>query len=174
MRRIIALAALPLALAAVLYLAGCNGDAAKTNGGNSAETDHDHDHDHAHAHGPHGGALVELGNDEKYHAEWTTDEDGKVTVWILDGSGEKEVPIAAEKLTIDTSDPKGEASFDLAAVKRTEGDMPTAFQFEIDGSQGKELQGVLEALGGDVTATLKADINGDPREGKIEKHEHKH
>ena len=113
MRRIIALAALPLALAAVLYLAGCNGDAAKTNGGNSAETDHDHDHDHAHAHGPHGGALVELGNDEKYHAEWTTDEDGKVTVWILDGSGEKEVPIAAEKLTIDTSDPKGEASFDL-------------------------------------------------------------
>jgi hypothetical protein len=32
----------------------------------------------------------------------------------------------------------------------------------------------LEALGGEVTATLKADINGDAREGKIEKHEHKH
>jgi hypothetical protein len=172
MRRIITLAALPLAMAAALYLAGCNGDADKTDADKAAEHD-DHDHAH-HAHGPHGGALVELGDDEKYHAEWVTEETGKVSVWILDGTGEKEVPIAAEKVTIDTKDPKGESSFDLAAVNRTEGDMPTAFQFEIEGSQGKELLGVLEALGGEVTATLKADINGDASEGKIEKHEHKH
>ncbi|HUE69598.1 MAG TPA: hypothetical protein VMP01_01815 [Pirellulaceae bacterium] len=173
MRRIITLAALPLAMAVALYLAGCNRDAGKTDGDKAAEKEHDHDHEH-HAHGPHGGALVELGDDEKYHAEWVTEESGKVTVWILDGAGEKEVPIAAEKVTIETTDPKGEASFDLAAVNRTEGDMPTAFQFEIEGSQGTELLGILEALGGDITATLKADINGDVREGKIEKHEHKH
>jgi len=168
MHRIITLAVLPLAALTVLYLAGCNGDGDKTGGDKSAETEHDHEH---HAHGPHGGALVELGTDEKYHAEWTTEESGKVTIWILDGAGEKEVPIAAEKVSIDTKDPKGEVSFDLAAANPVDG---KAFQFEIDGSQGKELLGILEALGGDVTATLKADINGDAREGKIEKHEHKH
>ncbi len=170
MRRIIALAALPLALLAALYLTGCNGkpDADKQDG------DKHEEHDHAHAHGPHGGALVELGTDEKYHAEWATDEGGKVTVWILDGAAEKDVPIAAEQVTIATKDPQGDGSFNLTAVNRTTGDMPTAFQFEIEGASGKELLGVLETLGGDVTATLQADINGDVREGKIEKHEHKH
>ena len=173
MRRILTLAAVPLALSAALYLAGCNGDTAKTNGDGSAEHD-DHGHDHDHAHGPHGGAIVELGEDHKYHAEWTTEGSGKVAVWILDSEMKKEVPIAAEKVTIETKDPKGANTYELLAVNRTEGDMPTAFQFEIEGSQGTELLGTLEALGGEITATLKADINGDPREGKIEKHEHKH
>lgn len=173
MRRYGLFVIIPLALSFALCLTGCNRDVPKTDGDKTAEKEHDHDHEH-HAHGPHGGALVELGDDEKYHAEWVTEENGKVTVWILDGAAEKEVPIAAETVTIVTTDPKGEASFDLAAVNRTEGDMPTAFQFEIEGSQGTELLGILEALGGDITATLKADINGDPREGKIEKHEHKH
>jgi uncharacterized lipoprotein len=111
MGRFVALTALPLAMLTAMYLAGCNsnGEADKKDGDKAEE------HDHAHAHGPHDGALVELGDDEKYHAEWATDESGKVTVWILDGEAEKEVPIAAEKVTIDTKDQR-EASFDLAAV----------------------------------------------------------
>src|SRR5262245_25552956 len=135
MHRFVTLATFSLATLTFLYLSGCNGgqDADKKNGDKSEE------HDHAHAHGPHGGASVELGSDEKYHAEWATDESGKVTVWILDGAGEKEVPIAAETVTINTKDPKGEASFELAAVDRTAGDKPMAFQFEIDGAKGTEL-----------------------------------
>ena len=169
MGRFVGLTALPLALLSALYLAGCNGQgqADKKDDGKTAE--------HVHAHGPHGGALVELGDDEKYHAEWATDESGKVTIWILDGTGEKEVPIGAEKVTIDTKDPKGEASFDLAAINRTTDDKPTAFQFEIDGAKGQELLGILEALGGEITASLKVDVGElQPRTGKIEKHEHKH
>jgi hypothetical protein len=168
MRRIVALTPLPLALVAALYLAGCNrngGDAVKPDGDKAEE------HDHDHAHGPHGGALVELGTDEKYHAEWATEESGKVTVWILDGEAKAEVPIGAETITIATKDPKGERSFELSAVNRTTEATPTAFQFEIE---DKELLGVLETLGAEVTATLKADINGDAREGKIEKHDHSH
>jgi len=170
MGRYVGLTALPLALLTIIYLAGCNGN------GNADKKDGEKtdQHDHAHAHGPHGGALVELGTDEKYHAEWATEDSGKVTVWILDGAGEKEVPIAAETVTIDTKDPKGEASFELAAVDRRTGDKPMAFQFEIEGAKGTELLGVLETLGGEIKATLKVDINGDVRQGKIEKHEHKH
>lgn len=170
MHRYGSLAAFPLILAAALCLVGCNGGAAKKGGDKQEEHDHAH-----HAHGPHGGALVELGNDEKYHAEWATDENGKVTIWILDGEGEKEVPIAADKVTIATKDLQGERTFELAAVNRTTGDKPTAFQFEIEGADGKELLGVLEALGGDITATLKVDVGeAQPRTGKIEKHEHNH
>ena len=171
MRRFLVLACLPLALVTALYLAGCNGGGTADKGNGQTTDEHDHEH---HAHGPHGGALVELGTDEKYHAEWATDESGKVTVWILDGAGEKEVPIAAETVSIDTKDAEGESSFELAAVNRTTDEKPTAFQFEIDGAKGKELLGILEALGGNVTATLKVDVNGDARQGKIEKHEHKH
>lgn len=172
MRRIAALIAIPLAVAAALYLSGCNrnaGDSANSDGDHAGG--HDHEHDHAHAHGPHGGALVELGSDEKYHAEWATEESGKVTVWILDGGAEKEVPIGAETVTIATKDPKGERDFELAAVNRTTEATPTAFQFEVE---DKELLGVLETLGEEVTATLQVDVNGDQREGKIEKHEHHH
>jgi hypothetical protein len=167
MGRFVKLAALSLALLSALYLAGCNGGQAGKKDGEKSE-------EHDHAHGPRGGALVELGDDEKYHAEWATDESGKVTVWILDGKAETDVPIAAEKVTIETKDPQGEASFDLLAVNRTTGDKPTAFQFEIDGAKGQELLGILETLGGEITATLQADLNGDVRTGKIEKHEHKH
>lgn len=171
MRHWTRLAALPLALAAALYFAGCNGGGTTAEKKNGEEA---HDHDHP-AHGPHGGALVELGTDEKYHSEWATDESGKVTVWILDGTGEKEVAIAAEKVTITAKDPQGERSFDLAAVNRATGDKTAASQFEVEGADGKELLGVLETLGGDITATLIVDVGESlPRHGKIEKHEHKH
>ncbi|MGH6961022.1 MAG: hypothetical protein ACREE7_11100 [Dongiaceae bacterium] len=158
------MAALPLAVAATLYLAGCNGGGATTEKKNGEEA---HEHEHP-AHGPNGGHLIELGKEE-YHAEWVVGAGNKVTIYILDGKGEKPVPIAAETVTIVAKDAKGEQSFDLPAVNRTTGDMPSASQFELESA---ELAGSLETLGGENTATFKADINGKPFEEKIEPGHH--
>jgi hypothetical protein len=81
-----------------LFVYGCGGSAPKT-----AHHDHDHDHDHA-APGPHGGHLIELG-DEAFHGELThNDPTHKVTVYLLDGAA-KATPAATDlpaevKLTV--------------------------------------------------------------------------
>lgn len=163
---------IPVAALLAVWLVGCGGTTTpeKKTGGTSGE--HDHDHDHAHA-GPHGGHLIELG-EEEYHGEWTHDEaSGTVTVYILDGAAKKEVPIAAEKVVIELKQEDKVTPFELAAVNRTSGDMPTAFQFEIS---DKTFLGQLEVLSKAGGAVLKVDINGKPFEGKIteEEHDHKH
>lgn len=163
----------PVALAALtpLFLLGCGGSGDKpTTEVKDKGHDHAHDHDHAH-HGPHEGHLIELG-EEEFHAEWTHDDaTGKVTIYVLDGAIKKEVPIAAETVTIVVKNKADEKSYELTAVNRTTGDMPTARQFEII---DKELVGVLETIGGDISATLKIDVNGKKFDGKITLEEHKH
>src|SRR6476661_3501394 len=79
-----------------LWLAGCNSTANHSEKTPKAGDAHDHEHHH---HGPHNGHLMELG-EEEYHAEWTHDESGKVTFYILDSEAKKEVPIAADEITI--------------------------------------------------------------------------
>jgi hypothetical protein len=56
---------------------------------------------HAHPdHGPHGGPLIELGN-EKYHAELLHDEKAQtITVYVLDGKAKNEVPLPAKFVRI--------------------------------------------------------------------------
>jgi hypothetical protein len=50
--------------------------------------------------GPHGGALIEWG-DEEYHLEFTVDRAKKqTTVYVLDESARKAKPITAETLTM--------------------------------------------------------------------------
>ena len=88
--------ALLVAAAVGSGLSGCNG---KANQAGTGKKPDEHAHDHAH-HGPHHGHLMEIG-DEAYHAEWTHDESGKVTFYILDSDAKKEVPIAADEITID-------------------------------------------------------------------------
>lgn len=72
--------------------------------------DHQHSgHEHGedehgeHAHpteGPHHGRLIELG-DEAYHGEWVPDAaTGTVSIYILDGHAEKEVPIGKDAAVI--------------------------------------------------------------------------
>jgi hypothetical protein len=173
--------AMSLAAGLVLWLAGCYGTQPATNttptGGEHGHEGHgheghDHGHDHSHAHGLHGGHIIEIG-EEEYHAEWTHEESGKVTVYVLDAEMKKEVPIEAEEIMIDTVVAGQANSFPLAAVDRTEGDMPKASKFEI---VDQKLLGVLESLSEGVTATLKLTINGKPYEAKIthDDHDHKH
>ena len=130
----------------------------------------EHGHDHSHEHGLHGGHVVEIGNEE-YHAEWTHADDGTVTVYLLDAEVKNEVPIPAEEITIETKIGDKASTFKLAAVNRSEGDMPKTAKFEV---VDKGLLGVLEALSEKVTATLKLDINGKPYEAAIKHDDHGH
>lgn len=99
----------PLVAAGLLASAGCDSaappkkpDTAATGKGKGA--DHDHDHDHHHHHhaekGPHGGALVAIGEDAA-HLEVVLDaESGKVTAYVLDGEAQNPVAIKAEQLEL--------------------------------------------------------------------------
>jgi hypothetical protein len=150
-----------------LSLSGCGGTPAPKAPAKAAA--HDHDHDHAHEHkGPHGGKMAVVG-EEKYHLEWTHDDDsGKVALYVLDKAGKKEVAIGAEKLTLVTKQGDKEESFDLEAVGRTEDKTP---KFEI---VNKELLGTIEQLGEKITATVKEiEIEGEKFSNvKLEEHDH--
>jgi hypothetical protein len=79
------------------------------------EAGHDHGHAHAHAsHGPHGGEIIELGN-EQYHAELVHD-DSSVVIYLLDSSAKTGVPIESKELTINLKGEGQPRQFKLAAV----------------------------------------------------------
>jgi hypothetical protein len=69
---------------------------------------------HLHAtEGPHHGTLIELGNEE-YHAELVHDEQS-VTIYILDGSATKTIPIETTEVTINLVHDGKPAQYKLAA-----------------------------------------------------------
>ena len=177
------------AAAAAVLLAGCGGSGGGTAGAGKSGTGkandaHDHaGHDHAGhdhgghshaAHGPHGGHILEIG-DEEYHAEWTHDDDsGLITVYVLDSSMKKEVPIPAKEIVIATKVAGKEHSYSLAAVNPSEGDEPKSAMFQLD---DKALVVALQAAGTPGTsATLKLEIGGKPFSVEFKKDEggHKH
>jgi hypothetical protein len=61
----------------------------------------EHGHDHGHAEkGPHGGSLVELG-DEEYHAEVVVDADAdSLLVYLLGKDAKTAVPVAAPEVSV--------------------------------------------------------------------------
>jgi hypothetical protein len=161
--------ALPFAVCAALAFVGCSGGSSKTDpkvGGEHAhDHGHDHDHDHDHAHeGPHGGHVIAIG-DEEYHAEWTHDESGKVTFYILDASMKNDVPADGDTITVNVKIGDTPKQYTL------ESESPSKFSIE-----DKALLGNLEALSEGVTATLSIDINGKHYEAPITAggHDHDH
>jgi len=161
--------ALPLAACAVLAFAGCNGSSSSTaepkagdeHAHDHGEGGHDHAHDHAHE-GPHGGHVIEIG-DEEYHAEWTHDESGKVTVYILDAAMKNDVPADGESININVK------LGDNAKQYTLDKEEPNKFSTE-----DKTLVGNLEALSDAVTATLSVDIKGKHYEAPITAGGHSH
>ena len=160
-----------ITISATFLLASCNSannpPAAKV--ADSHDHAHEgHDHEHVH-HGPHQGHLMVIGKEE-YHAEWTHDESGKVTFYILDAAAKKEVPIAAEQITIDVkigdNPPK---TYELVAVTPTDG---KASAFEIVDKQFQALFDQLKSSG--LTLTLHANINGKQYEQVVKEHHHEH
>jgi hypothetical protein len=157
---------LGLAVAAlfVLALTGCP----RANHSEKPVHDHDHGHDHVHS-GPHKGHLMEI-NGEEYHAEWTHDESGKVTFYILDSEAKKDVPIASDEITIDVkvgdNPPK---EYKLAAVNPQDG---KSAAFEITDKQFEALFDQLKSSG--LKLTLHVNINGKQFDEPVKEHEHEH
>lgn len=129
---------------------------------------HDHaGHDHA-AKGPHGGAILEVG-EEEYHVEWLHDDDGNVDFFVLDAAMLKEVPLALGELVVTTKIGDKTEAFSLTAVTPT-GDPPQSAHFN---SNDPALLPRLELVGEEgASAVLTLPIKGKTYSVKIEPHRH--
>ncbi len=116
--------------------------------------------------GPHHGTLVELGNEE-FHAEVIHD-DKSVTVYILDSSAKKAVPIDASDLTINLLHDGTPEQFKLAASPDASDPAGKSSRFTLADA---ELVGHIDD---DTSAPkLSVTINGTPYRGEIH-HDHDH
>lgn len=152
-------------------LIGCGPTAEyKTNEQLQSERGHEHEHDHEHggAAGPHGGALVELG-EEEYHAEVVVDEKThSLVVYLLGKDAKSASPIAATELTVGLG---GEKSVTLKAVTQAEDGEGKASKFEL--ADEKVVHDLLDA--GFLHGSLKVQIGEKAYEGHIDAHfDHDH
>lgn len=122
-------------------------------------------HDHP-TEGPHGGGLIELGNEE-YHAELVHDEaTGKVTIYLLDSAAKSAATTEAAELKVNLSHDGQAEQFVLVANPQA-GDAPgAASRFE---STDPELAEELDHEG--AKAQLVVMVGGKQFRGEIH-HEH--
>ena len=147
----------------VLALTGCGREIKVPP--SAAESADGHAHPSA---GPHGGSLVELGNEE-YHAELVHgDAAGTVTVYVLDSAAKASVAIDAPEMSINlTHDGRGE-QFKLAASAAPGDSQGNASRFV---STDAELAEDLDQE--EAAAELVVNIHGKQYRGAIQ-HGHDH
>lgn len=166
-----------LVVAALVALPGCGGSqppAEKTptaESGHSEGDGHDHGDDTAHAHpteGPHGGHLIELGNEE-YHAELLHDEGTQtVTVHLLDAAAKQPVAISQTEIALQLFQGGQFVKYALKAVRGPGDPQGAASRFEVvDAALCDALCHEDEARG-----RLQVTINGKPYTGTIEHTSH--
>jgi hypothetical protein len=126
------------------------------------------DQPHSHEEGPHGGHLVELG-EEEYHAELALDpKASKITLYILDSTAKKPVPIDAKEIKLELTIGGQPKSFAAKAVPDKDDPSGKSSRFEVaDNADIKANIKDEEDLKGSVTAP----IGGKTYTGKIV-HEH--
>lgn len=108
-----------LVAAGGLLLTGCNNTAKKEKPKEEAKEGHEHGHDHPDK-GPHGGNLVEWG-EEEYHVELVREsKDKKMTAYIFDGEVKKAVPIEAATLDLYITQPGPVAKLKMTAEPQKE------------------------------------------------------
>ncbi len=146
-------------IAAMALFVGCNGPASDTKA--DAESAHAHDHP---SEGPHGGQLIELG-DEEYHAELIHDDDAEtVTIYLLDGAAKKEVAIAEKELTLNMTHDGHADQFKLAAEPDASG---KASKFVSSDAH------LVEGLDDGAEGQLVVSIGGTNYSGHVA-HDHDH
>ncbi len=125
--------------------------------------------EHAHpTEGPHGGGLVELGNEE-YHAEIIHDEaTHTVTVYLLDSAAKKLVPIYATQILVNLSHDGKAEQFALKATPQSSDPTGKSSRFA---STEEELADDLDHE--DIKAQLAVEIGGKQYRGEIH-HDHDH
>lgn len=149
-----------------LAVAGCGGGPAPTPAGSSATSSVEPAHNHP-EHGPHGGDLVELG-DEEYHAEIVHETDGKLSVYILDGAATNMVPIDATEISLNVVHDGEAEQIALAAMPQESDAAGQSSRFvSADEHAGED----LDHEG--TEAKLAVTINGTSYQGAVE-HDHAH
>ncbi len=157
----------------ILSLNGCGAESTHTHSGQAPESPSPTAQDPGHAHpseGPHGGHLIELGNEE-YHAELLHDEQTHtVTVHLLDAAGKQPVSVPQMEITMQLFQDGEFVSYALKAVP-AEGDATgAASEFQIvDDALCDELSGQHELRG-----RLQVTIDQQPYTGTIEHGSHGH
>jgi hypothetical protein len=143
----------------LLGIAGCGGGSTEPA---ATETGHDHAHGIA---GPHGGSLIELGNEE-YHAELVHDDAaGTITVYVLDSAAKASVPIEVTDVTINLKHEGQGEQFTLAAAPEPGDPEGRSSKFV---SSDSELAEDLDREGSEPQ--LAITINGRSYRGAIEHH----
>lgn len=127
----------------------------------------------AHAHpekGPHGGPLLELG-DEEYHIEVMLDEKTNVlTLYVLDAAAKAMVPTDAKEAVINLKHAGKPEQFKLPAVRLKTDPMGMASAFQL---KDEELVHDLHHKGNDARLAVK--IKGKSYTTKFDlKHDHDH
>ena len=120
--------------------------------------------------GPHGGPLLELG-DEEYHVELLIDEKTDlVTAHVLDATGKKPVSIDAKDVAINLKHDKRSEQFKLAAAPDKGDKEGASSRFRLKSHE------LVEDLHDDkVDARLAVKIKGKSYNAKVAlKHDHDH
>jgi hypothetical protein len=158
-------------LLALVGFTGCNRSTApppETTASDEHGHDHADGHDHGHGSaGPHGGQIIELG-EEEFHAEFLHDDSRqKVGVHMLDSSAAKPAPIDATSIVINCMVGGKPAQFTLNSVAQEGETAGTASYFEL---VSKELSDALDAEG--ANPRLNVTISGKPYVGEVGAHAH--
>lgn len=125
---------------------------------------------HSHEHGPHGGHLVELG-EEEYHAEVVFDaKDNKLSVYLLDSSAKKPVPIEGKDLTLRLTIDGQPKSFTATAAPQSDDPKGKSSRFELAGNPDVKAHVKDEE---DLKGSVSTKIGGKDYTGEIT-HEHGH
>lgn len=167
-RKSISLAAIGLLTGSALV--GCGSNQISEGDAPSAH-DHAHDHGAMGSHGdigPHGGHLIELGRNHKYHAELVEDHDThSVTVYLLD-SHMHELAIGESSILLNLTFNGQTTSYELAAY--VAGNETGSSKFI---ASDMALFHALESHG-DVSGKLRVTIDGVPYVGLLTHHAHTH
>lgn len=127
----------------------------------AGKTDHHDDHDHSA--GPHGGSIVELG-DEEYHAEVVVDgKSHTLRVYLFGTDAKTPAPIAAAEVTVTVEDgPK----LSLKAAPQTGDGEGKSSLFEL--SDETAVGAIAKA--GFLHGSLQLETDGKPYRGDIDAH----
>jgi len=148
-----------LAVAIPFAVTGCGKTEKKTDDKTAAGKDDKGGHP---TEGPHHGILVELGDDE-YHGEVVHDDKtATLTVYILDGSAKKQVPIDAKAVVINLKHDGKPEQFKLPALPDKDDPQGKSSRFQL---KNKELVEAHDAKGSDAKLTVR--INGTSFTGGI-------
>lgn len=146
-------------LGAALLVGGCKEQA--TSSKSPAKQPHAHPTE-----GPHGGALIEWG-DEEYHLEFTVDHAKKeATVYVLDGEVKKAAPIKAESLTLVVKNVTPPATITLKAAPEKDDPAGSSSRFA----------GTHDALGKvmEFQGEVSGKVGDTPYSGEFKEKAHKH